>query len=50
MAVLGYETKQGDFEVVDLCFGGIPPHAEPSSVASSSKQKLDDMEVDDGEF
>ncbi|KAL7411855.1 putative DNA polymerase delta, small subunit [Mrakia frigida] len=47
VAVLGYETKQGDFEVVDLCFGGIPPHAEPSSVASSSKQKLDDMEVDD---
>lgn len=51
VAVLGRETEQGDFQVIDICFGGIPPHAPLSSVASSSKDKIDDdgMDVDDGE-
>lgn len=30
MAALGYESPSGDFEVIDLCYPGIPPHATPS--------------------
>jgi DNA polymerase delta subunit 2 len=26
MAALGMETSNGDFNVVDCCFAGLPPH------------------------
>lgn len=29
MAALGMETAQGDFEVIDLCFAGLPPLEKP---------------------
>ncbi len=35
MAVLGMETTSGDFEVIDICFAGLPPLAAPSSHASN---------------
>jgi DNA polymerase delta subunit 2 len=30
MAVLGMETSSGDFEVIDLCFAGLPDLYTPS--------------------
>lgn len=31
MAVLGMETSAGDFEVVDICFAGLPDIVKPPS-------------------
>jgi DNA polymerase delta subunit 2 len=31
-ACLGMENASGDFEVIDICFGGLPPLAAPSSL------------------
>jgi DNA polymerase delta subunit 2 len=56
MAVLGFETGNGDFEVVDLCFAGLPdvyrPTPGPSGIGSGkgkAKASEDAMDVDDGE-
>lgn len=57
MAALGMETGNGDFEVIDLCFPGMPtlyksPTAGPSmAVNGKGKAKAEDeMDVDqDGE-
>ncbi|KAK8870000.1 hypothetical protein IAR55_000570 [Kwoniella newhampshirensis] len=50
MAALGMETSSGDFEVIDLCFAGLPdvlkPAAGPSKVNGKGKQKADDTDVD----
>ena len=56
MAALGMETSSGDFEVIDLCFAGLPdllkPEAGPSNgVDWSSKGKgkaKQDMDIDGG--
>lgn len=39
MGVLGMETQSGDFEVVDMCFAGMPPQIE-------SSEEEDAMDVD----
>ncbi|ORX39674.1 DNA polymerase alpha/epsilon subunit B-domain-containing protein [Kockovaella imperatae] len=43
MAALGMETSAGDFEVIDLCFAGLPelytPQAGPSNGGSHTKGK-----------
>lgn len=52
MAVLGMETSSGDFEVIDLCFAGLPEIYRPPSDApylngkGKSKAKEEAMEVD----
>lgn len=56
-AVLGAENASGDFEVVDICFAGMPP--QPSSSATGNKngkaketesQSSDEIEKDDDTF
>ena len=54
MAVLGMETSAGDFEVIDLCFAGLPdlfkPEAGPSNGVSDGKGKRKAKDGDlDGE-
>jgi hypothetical protein len=53
MAVLGMETSSGDFEVIDLCFAGLPDLYTPTVGSSSNgkgkgkgKDESDDMQVD----
>jgi hypothetical protein len=52
MAVLGMETSSGDFEVIDLCFAGLPeiyvPPADPTTNGKGKAKATDagDMEVD----
>ena len=50
MAVMGFETGNGDFEVVDLCFAGLPdvyrPTAGPSGGKGKAKASDDAMDVD----
>jgi len=36
MAALGMETTSGDFEVIDLCFAGMPELAEPEAGPSTA--------------
>jgi DNA polymerase delta subunit 2 len=36
MAALGFETSSGDFEVVDLCFAGLPDVYQPQASSSTS--------------
>lgn len=38
MAVLGFETSSGDFEVVDLCFAGLPDVYQPQASSSTSEK------------
>lgn len=48
--MLGYEASAGEFEVIDICFPGVPPHWKPSlssAGASSSKKTLDAMDVNE---
>jgi DNA polymerase delta subunit 2 len=40
MAVLGMETASGDFEVIDLCYAGLPPLAAPASEAEATRHPL----------
>ncbi len=35
MAALGMETASGDFEVIDICYAGLPPLASPSETHRS---------------
>lgn len=49
MAALGMETSSGDFEVIDLCFAGLPDIYTPKSSSSTNgkgkaKAKEDDLE------
>jgi DNA polymerase delta subunit 2 len=52
MAVLGMETSSGDFEVIDLCFAGLPDLYTPKpSTSTNGKGKgraedSEEMEVD----
>jgi hypothetical protein len=51
MAVLGMETSSGDFEVIDLCFAGLPdiytPQASTSTNGKGKAKAADDgMELD----
>lgn len=32
LAALGAETANGEFEVIDLCYAGMAPHAEGSAI------------------
>ena len=43
MAALGIETPDGAFEVVDVCFPGMAPHAQIDSPVTKNG---DDMDVD----
>ena len=36
MAALGMETTSGDFEVIDLCFAGLPELYQPKAGPSMS--------------
>lgn len=51
MGVLGFENSSGDFEVMELCFAGMPDVYHPgSSGAANGKGKAkESMDVDDGE-
>lgn len=51
MAVLGMETSSGDFEVIDLCFAGLPEIYSPKASTSTNgkgkaKAKDGEMELD----
>lgn len=55
MAALGYETSSGDFEVVDLCFAGLPevylPQASSSTLEKGKgKAKDEESMAVDGEL
>jgi DNA polymerase delta subunit 2 len=43
MAALGIETPDGEFEVVDVCFAGMAPHAQTDTVITKAEN---DMDVD----
>lgn len=50
MAALGMETSSGDFEVIDVCFAGLPelykaPHAT-ALANGKGKAKAEAMDVD----
>jgi DNA polymerase delta subunit 2 len=44
-AVLGAENASGDFEVVDICFAGMPPQPSSSTKATNGKAKADDSQL-----
>jgi len=49
MAVLGMETSSGDFEVIDLCFAGLPDIYTPKASTSANgkgKAKAKDTGTD----
>jgi hypothetical protein len=49
MAVLGMETSSGDFEVIDLCFAGLPDIYTPEASTSTNgkgKAKAKDAEME----
>ncbi|KAK4687131.1 DNA polymerase delta subunit 2, partial [Tremellales sp. Uapishka_1] len=50
MAALGMETSSGDFEVIDLCFAGLPElyETEERKAKGKGKAKVEEMEVDEG--
>lgn len=41
VAALGYESAAGDFEVVDLCFPGVPAHVDVPLPAAGEKMDVD---------
>lgn len=47
-AVLGAENASGDFEVVDICFAGMPPQPSfSSSKSTNGKAKEDASQTED---
>ena len=48
--VLGAETKAGDFEVVDICFAGLPPQMSLSGADSPGKGKAPARDDDAGHW
>lgn len=48
MAALGMETPSGDFEVIDICFAGMPDklvlNPAPSSAKRKGKEKVENDE------
>jgi DNA polymerase delta subunit 2 len=55
MAALGMETTSGDFEVIDICFAGLPDLASPEAGPSGTngvngkgkgKAKEEKMDID----
>lgn len=50
-AVLGAENASGDFEVVDICFAGMPPQPSGSSSSKAKEKAKEDLvEKDDDSF
>lgn len=52
MGVLGFENSSGDFEVMELCFAGMPDvhHPGSSGTANGKGKAKESMDVDsDGE-
>lgn len=47
MAALGMETGGGDFEVLDLCFAGMPELYKVPSAKGKEKAKEEGMDVDE---
>lgn len=49
MGVLGFENSSGDFEVMELCFAGLPDVYHPSSsgAANGKGKAKESMDVDD---
>jgi DNA polymerase delta subunit 2 len=46
IGALGMETAGGDFEVVDICYAGIPPQAQsPLDVNEENAMKVDGMSL-----
>lgn len=45
MAALGFETSAGDFEVVDLCFAGLPDIYTPQAEGGKGKAKAENGEA-----
>ena len=45
IGALGIETNNGDFEVVDVCFAGMPPQNTATEAESSTAEES--MDVDD---
>lgn len=44
MGALGLETANGDFEVVDFCFAGMPPQSDSEDTMEVDSSKPDDLE------
>ena len=51
MAALGRETASGDFEVLDVCFAGVPPQPPrsmpPAAAAAESSPSIIDSKPDE---
>lgn len=47
MGVLGVETGGGDFEVVDLCYAGLPEVYKPAANGAGKQKAEESMDVDD---
>jgi len=45
IAALGIETPNGEFEVVDFCCAGMPPHTSPD-LDESLEDAITNMDVD----
>ena len=41
MGALGAETANGDFEVIDICFPGMAPQAQPDADFDEEKMDVD---------
>jgi len=46
IGALGAETAGGDFEVIDICFPGLPPQPQPSSRDEDTKMDVDNATDD----
>lgn len=45
MACLGMENASGDFEVIDLCFAGLPPLVSTTTSAKGKETQDQDVEM-----
>lgn len=50
MGALGFENSSGDFEVMELCFAGMPGVYHPSSsgVANGKGKAKESMDIENG--